>query len=304
MIHTSYTNQESEANVKNQSTFLNIIFLISAVGGFAAISGRESLSTQAAFIIPSGIVLIYGLIVLATVGKIEDFDLAEHQTESIYFIGFLFTLISLAVLFYRFSKGFFSMESTEQIGETFHFIGISVTTSITGILIRNMIRSGVLSKYSNQENSLDKSYEILQELAGEFSTGYKNIFENLHNFMEERQEHEASLNMKEKEYMSALDGFIEATHKFSDDLKAADAALVNQVEYYTRSASAQSKSIEELHSTATSLSEVTSSIQKSIESIPMEDVSENIRTLGRETGDLNVVIDSLLEIMDHKLEKI
>jgi len=36
----------------------------------------------------------------------------------------------------------------------------------------------------------------------------------------------------------------------------------------------------------------------------MEDVADNIRTLGEETGELNTVIDSLLEIMDHKLERV
>ena len=80
-----------------------IIFWILTVKGFLLIFNQEKLIAVASFLLPAGIVLIYGLIVKLKLKRIDDSvpelvegDLAEHHTESIYFMGFLFTLISLA----------------------------------------------------------------------------------------------------------------------------------------------------------------------------------------------------------------
>jgi len=290
--------------INKKSQFLNKMFLLFALGGFLLIFNQEKLDAVASFLLPAGIVLIYGLIVKSSSRGLNDFDLAEHHTESIYFIGFLFTLISLAVLFYRFSTGFFTLDSMKQISETFHYIGISVTTSIVGVLMRSMVRPGVLSQYSSDENSLEKSFEILKQIASDFSTGYKTTFENLETFLEERRNNAILLDSKEKEYLAALDGFVQATNSFSADLKNADNSLVNHVDYYMNTAELQSKSIAALNDASRNLAESTLRIRNDIEMIPMEDVSDNIRTLGEETGELNTVIDSLLEIMDHKLERV
>ncbi len=170
--------------------------------------------------------------------------------------------------------------------------------------MRNMVRPGILSRYSADDDSLEKSFEILKEISLEFSTGYKNTFDKLHAFLEERRENAALLDSKEKEYLAALDGFVEATRRFSADLKDVDASLVNHVDIYARTAEVQSDSIRALNEASRGLAESTVRIRNDIEMIPMEDVADNIRTLGVETGELNTVIDSLLEIMDHKLERI
>jgi len=305
--------------IHKKSQFLNKMFLLFAVAGFLIIFNQEKMDKTASFLIPAGIVFIYALIVKLKL-RIPDYsvpeqfdkpsvppvegDLAEHHTESIYFLGFLFTLISLAVLFYRFSTGFFALESVEQISQTFHFIGISVTTSIAGVLMRNLIRPGVLSQYSSDDESLEKSFEILKQIASDFSTGYKTTFENLETFLEERRNNSAVLDSKEKAYLAALDGFIEATRRFSTNLKDADNSLVNHVDYYMHTADLQSKSIAALNDASRDLADSTLRIRGNIEMIPMEDVADTIRTLGEETGELNTVIDSLLEIMDHKLERV
>ncbi|MDA3937809.1 MAG: hypothetical protein PF693_00675 [Spirochaetia bacterium] len=290
--------------INRKSRFLNRMFLLIAFAGFLIIFNQEKLDSRASFLIPMSLVFVYSLIVKSASNGLNDFDLAEHHTESIYFLGFLFTLISLAVLFYRFSTDFFGMESAIQISETFHFIGISVTTSIAGVLMRNLIRPGVLSHYSSDDDSLEKSFEILKTIVSEFSTGYKNTFENLEIFLDERRNNAALLDGKEKEYLAALDGFVEATGKFSTDLRAADNSLVNHVDYYLKTAELQSESISSLNEASKDLAESTLRIRSDIEMIPMVDVAENIRTLGAETGELNTVIDSLLEIMDHKLERV
>lgn len=290
--------------INKKSQFLNKIFLLFALAGFLIIFNQEKLNSIASFLLPAGIVLIYGLIVKSLSRNLNDFDLAEHHTESIYFLGFLFTLISLAVLFYRFSTGFFALESVEQISQTFHYIGISVTTSIVGVLMRNIVRPGVLSQYSSDDESLEKSFEILKQIASDFSTGYKTTFENLETFLEERRNNSAVLDSKEKEYLAALDGFVDATRRFSSNLKDADKSLVNHVDYYMKTAELQSNSIVALNEASNDLAASTLKIRSDIEMIPMEDVADNIRALGIETGELNTVIDSLLEIMEHKLERV
>ncbi|MCK5675324.1 MAG: hypothetical protein KAH95_18220 [Spirochaetales bacterium] len=297
--------------INKKSQFLNKMFLLFAATGFILIFNQEKLDAVVSFILPAGIVFLYGLIVKSKLKRIDssvpepvEGDLAEHHTESIYFMGFLFTLISLAVLFYRFSSGFFTLDSVDQISETFHYIGISVTTSIVGVLMRNIVRPGVLSQYNSDDDSLEKSFEILKEIASDFSTGYKTTFNNLETFLEERRNNAAVLDSKEKEYLVALDGFIESTRRFSSDLKDADNSLVNHVDYYMRTAELQSKSIHSLNDASRDLAESTLRIRNDIEMIPMVDVANNIRTLGEETGELNTVIDSLLEIMDHKLERV
>jgi len=290
--------------INKKSRFLNKMFLFFSSVGFVLIFNQEKLNDVASFLLPAGVVFIYGLIVKSSSRGLNDFDLAEHHTESIYFMGFLFTLISLAVLFYKYSTGFFALESVEQISETFHYIGISVTTSIVGVLMRNIVRPGILSRYSNDDDSLEKSFEILKQIASDFSTGYKTTFDNLETFLEERRNNAAVLDSKEKEYLIALDGFVESTRRFSEDLENADNSLVNHVDFYMHTAELQSKSIRALNDASRDLAESTMRVRNDIEMIPMVDVADNIKILGEETGELNTVIDSLLEIMDHKLERV
>ncbi len=98
---------------KKQSGFLSTMFLLFSAAGFLVIFNQDKFEAMASFLLPTGLVFIYGLIVKSSSSGFDNFDLAEHHTESIYFLGFLFTLISMAVLFYRFSAGFFTLNSSD-----------------------------------------------------------------------------------------------------------------------------------------------------------------------------------------------
>ena len=70
--------------MKNKkSQFLNSMFLVFAFAGFLIIFNQEKFTAIASFLLPAGIVLIYGLVVKLSSKNLNDFDLAEHHIESI-----------------------------------------------------------------------------------------------------------------------------------------------------------------------------------------------------------------------------
>jgi hypothetical protein len=151
--------------------FLNFMFFIAALGGGALIVYSKELIPELATFGPSASVVLFALIVAVAQKAGADGEISDHYADSVYFLGFLFTLVSLATLFYRLGEGGLGGSlaaealsdetldgsaivtllesqrmalSTRMLEETFSLIGVAVTTSIAGVLMRNMVRSWFL----------------------------------------------------------------------------------------------------------------------------------------------------------------
>lgn len=276
---------------------VNFSFLLFFAAGAAVIYYGES------YFIPAALVGFYGFYVSIVLRKIDDPDLAEHYAETIYFIGFLYTLVSLAVLFYRFTSGFVDLSSDEQIAEVFFFIGVSVTTSIAGVVLRNMVRAGYMIRHPENRDSLENSYRLLKDIADSFTKNYSDTFETIKVYLEERKENQALFSEKEKEYLASLQAFTDATERFTSGLSGIQGDLRASVGSLSNILYTQSESIKDLNGVSGQLAESTERIRKNIEELPVDKASEAVKTLAEETGELNTVIDAVISILDEKLRR-
>ena len=290
--------------LRSTKTFLNFLFLLFSVAGFAAIFYCEDIEYEFAFLIPTGLTMLYGLIIGGAVSRTYDYNLAEHQIDSIYFMGFLYTLMSLATLFYKLN-GAIAVEFGEAaINSALYYVGISVTTSVAGVLFRNMARGRYLKNHPEDQEGLEKSYELLKSIADNFATSYKDTFETIKLYLDERTHTAATVNSKEKEYLKALDTFITATERFSRNLSAMESRLAERTTEYAKTLAAQTSTIKEMSESGLQLYSITNRIRGEIEALPIEKVNQDLVQFRTETGELSAVLDSLIEIVERKITRV
>ena len=86
-----------------------------------------------------GVVILMGLITIAMTLKRRS-DHLQDIADSLYFLGFIITLQSLFVAFFKFSNDSTSYESTQDAMLTlFKIIGSGLSTTITGLLMRELV---------------------------------------------------------------------------------------------------------------------------------------------------------------------
>lgn len=290
--------------LRSTKTFLNFLFPLFAAAGFAAIFFCEDIDYDFAFLIPTGLTALYGIVIGSVVSKAYDYDLAEHLIDSIYFMGFLYTLMSLVTLFYKLN-GAAGVELGETaVSSAFYYVGISVTTSITGVLFRSMSRGKYLKNHPEDQVSLEKSYELLRSIADSFSSSYTDTFETIKLYLDERTRTAAAVNSKEREYLTALETFITVTERFSRNLTEAETRLVERTDDFAKTLKTQSGTVKEIAESTLLLSSAAIRIRNELEGLPLEQVNQNLVQFRSETGDLNLVLDSLIEIIERKIERV
>ena len=282
--------------------FLNLLFPLFAILGLGAVYYADEIAHPLSFLIPTALVCLYALLVAASVDRCRDASFAEHQIDSIYFLGFLYTLISLAVLFYEFNSA--GLNDDTALLSSVYYVGISVTTSVGGVLFRNMSRGRYLRRFPEDEPDLEKSYTLLKEIAENFSTSYGETFSSIKLYLDERLRTAASVESKEKEYINALAAFNRAIEGFAAGLDESKRSLMDESRAFSRELAAQREPFQKLTASALDFSLSTGRIRQELEAWPLAAVSSELSRLNAETGELDTVIDSLIRIMEQKLERI
>ena len=184
--------------LKSTKTFLNFLFFIFSLAGFASIFLNDQINHELAMFIPTGLTVLYGMIIGGAVSNSFDYALVEHQIDTIYFMGFLYTLMSLVTLFYKLN-GVLSVELDQMaISIVFTYLAISITTSIAGVIFRSLVKGSYLKNHPEEDVSLEKSYELLKSIADSFSTSYQDTFDSIKVYLDERLQTTASVDSKEK----------------------------------------------------------------------------------------------------------
>ena len=111
------------------------------------------------------------LLVLVYVGVIrlwfldeENHEITNHYADSPYFLGFILTLIALFNIFYNYD---FATSSTgdQLINEVVRNLGIALSTTIVGLIGRNMLKTVYIGAIPNP---LERSLEEVNKYSNEF----------------------------------------------------------------------------------------------------------------------------------------
>jgi len=136
-----------------------LFFAVVFVGaGYIVFSKLHGFSALYATLIPVLIMIAYAfLLALARLFRLRD----DQSGDNLYYMGFLFTLTSLAVSLYQFS----SAGSAEQIVQNF---GVAIASTIAGITLRiffnQMRRDPVEVEHTARLELADASRKVRREL--------------------------------------------------------------------------------------------------------------------------------------------
>ncbi|TVQ34850.1 MAG: hypothetical protein EA384_17045 [Spirochaetaceae bacterium] len=291
-------------------TVLNAAFLVFAVGGFALIFfSRELLQLvemEVAFLAPTALVTAYALLVWRLLAHCYEQAFADHHLDSVYFLGFLFTLFSLVTLFRDLHSGLSLQQGdgSAQVAGALYYVGISVSTSIAGVLFRNMARGAWLRDHPEDPDHLQKSYELLKSIADGFSANYRQTFEQIQLFLAERQQGLSVLTEREKEYLAALERFIGATNGFSSALDGSQREMGRRIEELAGALERQATTVAEFSNMTDAFSRSAARVHAQAERLPLEAVNEELQQFQRGVGELNEVLDSFISLLETRVERV
>ncbi|WP_319414776.1 hypothetical protein [Marispirochaeta aestuarii] len=282
-------------------TMINLLFPLVALAGSWLILQLEHLDEGYALFLPAILVGCYGIIISFSLSGTEDRDYAEHQIDTVYFLGFLYTLVSLTVFFYRFNPAL--LQDNWLIAQALYYIGISVTTSIAGVLFRSIARSGYLKKHGEEKVDLEKSYILLKSIAESFSSSYEETFQTVRRYFDERMETSAALGAREKEYLESLERFIGVMDKFSAELTATREELQEAGRAFSRDLAAQREPIAGIAESSLAFSHAAGRIRSELEALPMSSITGGCEQFRKEISELDTVLDNFVSLLELKVEK-
>ena len=171
---------------KSCQSFLNSLFPLFALGGGLLIYRQEAGISPELLLFPTGLVILYALLIQSGMKKASPGQ-GAYYSDSIYFMGFLYTLMALVTLFLR--LGTLIPVGKDPSEDLFGLIGISVSTSVAGVLFRNMSRASYLKNHPDKENDLAASTARLAEIASSLVRDSEETTSAIRDFLKERENH-------------------------------------------------------------------------------------------------------------------
>ncbi|MCK5737358.1 MAG: hypothetical protein KAH21_12810, partial [Spirochaetaceae bacterium] len=280
---------------KGTKSFLNFLFFISAAAGSASIVYAHLIIYEYALLIPTGVVLIFAFAVTIAQKAGSDGEAAEHYADSIYFLGFLFTLVSLAALFYKLGSGGLGSSlpasqlmalSTKTIEETFAYIGIAVTTSVAGVLLRNIVRSKYLKNNPGGQDDIGSAVVQLKQIAEGMNGGFSDTMSAIGSYFEQRKDLAGQMKKKEKAYVDGLEKFTDTIDRFSKRLDEVEKGLLDSAESLGNNLKKQADGISSADQSLRGLTDRLHSLKNDTNSIDLKSTANEVAAFGRETGEL------------------
>ncbi|TVR34681.1 MAG: hypothetical protein EA404_02120 [Spirochaetaceae bacterium] len=290
--------------LRTSKTVLNGAFLLFAVGGFALIFFDQQIDHQYLFFAPTALVMFYALLVHRLLANCYEQTLADHHIDSVYFLGFLFTLVSLITLFYRLQSGLNAADGSAQISQAFYYVGVSVSTSIAGVLFRNMARGAWLRDHPEDSDNLEKSYQLLKSIADSFSVNYRQTFEQIQLFLSERRESLSVLSDKETEYLAALERFIGATNGFSHGLDHSGRELSARLQQLSEQLALHGETVAGFTQLGAAFTQTAAQLHTQAERAPLAAINQELEQFHGGVGELNRVLDSVITLLEARVERV
>ncbi|MFO8064294.1 MAG: hypothetical protein R6V29_06620 [Spirochaetia bacterium] len=300
---------------------LNMLFLIFSAAGFSVVFYHDHITSGYAFFLPIAFVAAYGVVVSSALRNCYDRSFADHHIDSIYFLGFLYTLISLVTLFYRLQTELGGIEQaagaaaegdaaglaiagSAAMSKALYYVGISVSTSLAGVLFRNMVRGTYLKSHPDESDELERTYRLLTSIAEQFASDYRKTFENLELFLSERAETTKEMNETEKRYLESLETFTKTTESFTRALSATEGELSKRVSELGSTMGEYEAGVSRLTEMTGEIADATRRVSSGAGEMPLETTSVELKRFRTGVEELNTVLDSLISILDTKVEKV
>jgi len=279
-------------------------FVVSVVSGFVLVFFAHEFVQEVVLLGPSLIVAVYAVVVWRGVRNSVDAEFQEHHIDSVYFLGFLFTLISLFSLFASYAGIGRAGLVKPNIDDVFFYVGIAVTTSVVGVMLRSVVKGVVLKTKVGPTDELTASYELLRDIAAEFSTNYSSTFGLIQKTLEERATVSDAIKDKEQQYLLQIDKVIDASESLRRTFSEGKTMLSESIQGYTDLSSGFSRSIRELDDSVQSVSEHVETLNGRMSSIPAGQLAESFDQLSAVIQDFEKVLDGISDVFGHKLTKI
>jgi len=274
--------------MNHRKGFLNFIFALFAGTGIFLIIRIDALAGEYRFLYPSVLIGIHALWVGVLTRKMEDEAFAEHHLDSVYFLGFLFTLVSLAVMFTRFQQTGFE-DGSAFTGALF-YIGISVTTSIGGVLLRNILRGAYLKGRP-------------REGAGDWEGDEGGTLAMIRVYLEERTETIRNVEEREREYAACLERLNESLGAFSRTLRTMQEDMNGQSLRFIQALSGQEEPLGRAAGELARFGQAADRIAAVLERSPVGDFDDRIRSLNGDMGELDRVVEAVIGLLENKVER-
>ena len=266
--------------------FLNVLFLGVVGAATWVLITSEQLAPDAELVLPPLLVGGYALIVYNLLRGTKDEAVLDHYSDSIYFLGFMLTLVSLVTLFYRlqFDLGdVVSMAGSIDdaggvsglvIEQSLSHIGVAVSTSLAGVLLRNMVRGALLRLDAEGDGASGASSE--EELA--------------------------LVRQRETEYVQALEAFVSSTGAFSEGLAAQQEQLGRRLEEMSVAVSRHEEVLSGYAELGRSLVHSAERVQELADHTPLRQLNDELAEFYGGVRELNQVLDSVIGILEQKVE--
>jgi hypothetical protein len=136
-----------------------MITLFFALTGFTSIFFNNQMEHHLAFFIPAILIVFYGMIVGFSQTNCQNEVLVKKRVDTISFMGFLYTLMSLGILFYKLKVLGGAVPDSLALVIALTYLAIAITTSMAGLIFRGFIWS-VFKKSLPEEKSIWKDARI------------------------------------------------------------------------------------------------------------------------------------------------
>lgn len=265
---------------------LNLLFLGAVGAGAWLLTTSEQLAPKLELILPPLIIAGYALVVYSALRAAQNDAALEHYADSIYFLGFMLTLVSLITLFYRlqFDLGLVLGAAGPSAGEvglsglvlerSFSHIAVAVSTSLAGVLLRNMVRGALLAteQHTDGNDALGSEEDL------------------------------AVVRQREVEYVQALEAFVSSTGAFSEGLAAQQQQLGQRLEEMSAAVARHEEVLSGYAELGRSLVRSAERVQELAEHTPLRELNEQLRAFHGGVRELNLVLDSMIGILEQKVE--
>lgn len=295
---------------RSTKTFNNLLFPLFAVGGFFYVywidlTGLAELELLLKLLVPTYLVGAYAILMFASTKTADDYEVADYYSESIYFLGFIYTLISLFIFAMKLIPHAEKDLANNALTFSLLYIGISVTTSLAGVLFRNMVKAAYLKRHPADTSSVvNQSIMKLTEYSEMLAKTYSGVAAEIQSFLLERKEEISLLSEKESKYIESLATFNDAVDNFCRRLSEESREISNTSSIFEKSIKGQESTLQSMSHIISSLSESVGRTSSQIENLDLSPLANDMSNLRGEISELDSVIDSLIGIIQLKVEKL
>ena len=175
---------------------------------------------------------------------------------------------------------------------------------MAGVLLRNIVRSWFLKNNPGTNGDLESAVVQLKQIAEGMNGGFTDTMSAIGSYFEQRKDLAGVMKEKEKNYVEGLETFTDAVNRFSKRLGEVEKGLLGSAESLGLQLEKQAEGIGAVDDSLKSLSDRLRSLRNDTDTIDLKRTADRVASFSRETGELNAVLDSLIDIIENKVDSL